>query len=292
MPREAELSRNERDFIVQALGENIRLDGRKFDTFRDLDLSFGDEYGVADVKLGKTRVLARVSADVTAPFADRKFDGVFSISTEFSPMASPAFEVGRQTDAEIILSRILEKAIRRSGALDTESLCIVAGSKCFSVRADVHILDHDGGLIDASCIAVIAALQHFRRPDVSVEGEKVIVYSPREREPVALSMLHHPLCVTFSYYNNGETVLVDATMAEEQVREGEIIVTMNKFGELCQIAKYGGVPIDPVAVLQCTNVALNKVQALTKYIQGRLEEDAKKRDAGGLMAELSAENER
>lgn len=118
------------------------------------------------------------------------------------------------------------------------------------------------------------------------------MYSPREREPVALSMLHHPLCVTFSYYNNGETVLVDATMAEEQVREGEIIVTMNKFGELCQIAKYGGVPIDPVAVLQCTNVALNKVQALTKYIQGRLEEDAKKRDAGGLMAELSAENER
>ncbi|KAK8253311.1 ribosomal protein S5 domain 2-type protein [Phyllosticta capitalensis] len=292
MPREAELSRNERDFIVQALGENVRLDGRKFDAFRDLDLSFGDEYGVADVKLGKTRVLARVSADVTAPFADRKFDGVFSISTEFSPMASPAFEVGRYTDAEIILSRILEKAIRRSGALDTESLCIVAGSKCFSVRADVHILDHDGGLIDASCIAVIAALQHFRRPDVSVEGEKVIVYSPREREPVALSMLHHPLCVTFSYYNNGETVLLDATMAEEQVREGEIIVTMNKFGELCQIAKYGGVPIDPVAVLQCTNVALNKVQALTKYIQGRLEEDAKKRDAGGLMAELSAENER
>lgn len=41
------------------------------------------------------RVLVRVSADVTAPFADRKFDGVFNISTEFSPMASPAFEVGR-----------------------------------------------------------------------------------------------------------------------------------------------------------------------------------------------------
>ncbi|KAK7530170.1 ribosomal protein S5 domain 2-type protein [Phyllosticta citribraziliensis] len=292
MPREVELSRNERDFILQALGENIRLDGRKFDAFRDLDLSFGDEYGAADVKLGKTRVLARVSADVTAPFADRKFDGVFSISTEFSPMASPAFEVGRQTDAEIILSRILEKAIRRSGALDTESLCIVAGSKCFTVRADVHILDHDGGLIDASCIAVIAALQHFRRPDVSVEGEKVTVYSPREREPVPLSLLHHPLCVTFSYYNGGETMVVDATMAEEQVREGEIIITMNKFGELCQIAKYGGEAIDPVAVLQCTNVALAKVQALAKYISGRLEEDAKRRDAGGLMAELSAENER
>lgn len=49
-----------------------------------------------------TRVLARVSADVTAPFADRKFDGVFSISTEFSPMASPAFEVGRYVARKLL----------------------------------------------------------------------------------------------------------------------------------------------------------------------------------------------
>ncbi|OJD36183.1 exosome complex component rrp45 [Diplodia corticola] len=292
MPREAELSLNEREFILQALGENVRLDGRAFDAFRDLELAFGDEYGVADVRLGKTRILVRVSADVTAPFADRKFDGVFNISTEFSPMASPAFEVGRQTEAEVILSRILEKAIRRSGALDTESLCIVAGAKCFSVRADVNILDHDGNLIDASCIAIIAALQHFRRPDIAVEGEKVTVFSSREREPVPLSMLHHPLCVTFSYYNSGEIMLVDATAAEEQVREGEVIITMNKFGEICQIAKYGGTPVDPLAILQCNNVALSKVQTITKYIQSKLEEDNKKRDKGGLMAELSAENAR
>lgn len=58
MPREAELSLNEREFILQALGENIRLDGRAFDAFRDLDLTFGDEYGVADVRLGKTRCAA------------------------------------------------------------------------------------------------------------------------------------------------------------------------------------------------------------------------------------------
>jgi len=55
MPREAEPSLNERDFIRQALRENVRLDGRQFDDFRKVDLSFGDEYGVADVRLGKTR---------------------------------------------------------------------------------------------------------------------------------------------------------------------------------------------------------------------------------------------
>jgi exosome complex component RRP45 len=55
MPREAESSLNERQFIVQALKENIRIDGRSFDEFRKLDLTFGDDYGVADVTLGRTR---------------------------------------------------------------------------------------------------------------------------------------------------------------------------------------------------------------------------------------------
>ncbi|KAF2715521.1 exoribonuclease [Pleomassaria siparia CBS 279.74] len=292
MPREADISVNERAFILQALQERIRLDGRAFDAFRPLELSFGDEYGVVDVQLGKTRVIARISVDVTAPLPERKFDGIFQIITEFSPMASPAFEVGRPTDAEVILSRILEKAIRRSNALDTESLCIIAGLKCFALRADVHIIDHDGGLIDASCIAVITALQHFRRPDVLVEGEKATILSVREREPIPLSILHQPLCVTFSYFEEGEIFLVDANQAEEQVRQGEVIITMNRHGEVCQVAKYGGATVEPLALLNCTNVALQKVKDMSKFIQKRLEEDAKKRDAGGLMAELSAENAR
>ena len=55
MPREAELSINERDFILQALHENVRLDGRQLDAFRNIELNFGEDYGVADVQSGKTR---------------------------------------------------------------------------------------------------------------------------------------------------------------------------------------------------------------------------------------------
>lgn len=95
MPREAEPSNNERGFVLSALRENIRLDGRALDQFRPVDLAFGEEYGVADVRIGKTRVMVKISAEVVVPYPDRKFDGVFTISTELSPMASPAFEVGR-----------------------------------------------------------------------------------------------------------------------------------------------------------------------------------------------------
>lgn len=45
--------------------------------------------------LTSSRVIVRVSCEVTAPYPDRKFEGMFIITSEFSPMASPAFEVGR-----------------------------------------------------------------------------------------------------------------------------------------------------------------------------------------------------
>lgn len=98
MPREPDPSTNERAFLLSALRENLRLDSRALDAFRPISLSFpsgADEYGTADVRIGKTRVLAKISAEVVAPYQDRKFDGVFTISCELSPMGSPGFEVGR-----------------------------------------------------------------------------------------------------------------------------------------------------------------------------------------------------
>ena len=227
------------------------------------------------------------------PYPDRPSDGVFNIVTELSPMASPAFEVNRPTETEVLLSRLLEKTVRRSGALDTESLCLVAGQKCWSVRVDVHVLSHDGNLVDSSCLAVVAALRHFRKPDTSNEGETLTVYTPAEREPVPLSWLHSPLCVTFSFFGDeGEISVLDANLLEEQIRVGSCTISLNRHGEICQIAKLGGTPVEAVALLQCTSIALSKVKEISSVLDRRLAEDAKRRDQGGLIAELSAENER
>ncbi|KUJ07114.1 exosome complex endonuclease 2/ribosomal RNA processing protein-like protein [Mollisia scopiformis] len=301
MPKEVEPSLNERQFFAKALQEDVRLDGRSLDQFRALELDFGDEYGVSDVRLGKTRILTKITAEVTTPYPERPFEGLFTITTELSPMALPSFEVSRPSTTETLLSRLLEKTLRRSGAIDLESLCLISAQKCWSIRADVHVLSHDGNLVDAACVGIVAALRHFRRPDTSTEGEGVTVYTVREREPVPLSLLHHPLCVTFSVYGEGvlgkeaeaeEKVVVDACLLEEQLREGALTVGMNRHGEVCQIAKLGGVPVDALTVLHCVNVANVKVKEISKFIDSRLQLDAKKRDKGGLMAELSAENDR
>lgn len=54
------------------------------------------------------RVIVRISADVVAPPPERKFDGIFQIVTEFSPMASPAFEVGRSVTFNVCVHVLLE----------------------------------------------------------------------------------------------------------------------------------------------------------------------------------------
>jgi exosome complex component RRP45 len=97
-------------------------------------------------------------------------------------MAASSFEPARVGPYELLLSRTLDNTFRRARALDLESLCILAKKFVWSIRVDVHFLDHDGGLIDAASVAVIAALSSFRRPDIEIRGEEVeIVHSPQCR---------------------------------------------------------------------------------------------------------------
>lgn len=96
------------------------------------------------------------------------------------------------------MTRLLDKALRRSNAVDREALCIVAGQKVrrppqklplllcllifaspmpqvWSLRVDVHFLDDEGNMLDCASIAAMTALRHFRKPDVTVVGEEVTI---------------------------------------------------------------------------------------------------------------------
>ena len=46
-------------------------------------------------------------------------------------------------------------------------------SQVLNLRVDITLLDFAGNVIDASCIAAMTALSHFRRPDFIVNGEEV-----------------------------------------------------------------------------------------------------------------------
>ena len=43
------------------------------------------------------------------------------------------------------------------------------------IRLDIHVLNHEGNVADCAGVAGLAALAHFKRPDVSLEGDIVKV---------------------------------------------------------------------------------------------------------------------
>ncbi|KAL4925058.1 exosome non-catalytic core subunit RRP45 [Aspergillus undulatus] len=292
MNKEAPLSIAERDFILDALREDVRLDGRAADQLRPLKLSFGEEYGHVKVQLGKTSLVVRISAEVAKPHDDRPFDGIFNIAMELTAMGSPAWDNGRQGDLETYVTNVLDRVIRHSNALDTESLCILKGVSCWTIRADVHITDYDGNLIDASCIGVMAGLQHFRRPDAVVKDGQVIVYGVDERVPAPLNITHKPLSITFHTFDEGKVVILDATRKEEQAAEADVIIGMNNAGDVCYVSKFQGSPVDALVFVTKTTVALEKVKEINGIIDKALQADLEKRSKGGLAEQARAENDR
>ncbi|KFQ99654.1 Exosome complex component RRP45, partial [Opisthocomus hoazin] len=258
-----------------------RLDGRQCYDYRNVRVSFGADYGCCVVELGKTRVLAQVSCELVPPKPNRPTEGILFFNLELSPMAAPGFEPGRQSELLVKLNRLIERCLRDSKCIDTESLCVVAGEKVWQIRLDLHLLNHDGNIIDAASIAGIVALCHFRRPDVSVQGEEVTVYTPEERDPVPLSIHHMPICVSFAFFQQGTYLLVDPSEREERVMDGLLVIAMNKHREICTIQSSGGIMLVKDQVLRCSKITAVKVAEITELIQKALENDQKARKEGG-----------
>ncbi|XP_040274336.1 exosome complex component RRP45 [Bufo bufo] len=279
--RETPLSNCERAFLLQAITERKRIDGRQTYDYRNIKISFGTEYGCCIVELGKTRVLGQVSCELVAPKINRPTEGILFFNLELSSMASPAFESGRSSELLVKLNRLLERCLRNSKCIDTESLCVQAGEKVWQIRVDLHLLNHEGNIIDAASIAAVAALCHFRRPDVSVQGEEVTVYSPEERDPVPLSIHHMPICASFAFFQQGTFLLVDPNEREERVMDGLLVIAMNKHREICTIQSSGGIMLLKDQVLRCSKVAGVKVAEITELIHKAMENDRKVRKEGG-----------
>jgi len=115
-------------------------------------------------------------------------------------MAAASFEPARVGPYELLLSRTLDNTLRRARAIDLESLCVLAKKLVWSVRVDVHFLDHDGGLVDAASVAVVAALSSFRRPDVEVRGEQVQIVSPPPNPPQTADQQQGSLKLSLSMF--------------------------------------------------------------------------------------------
>lgn len=276
MPRDASglISNNEARFIVQALREEQRIDGRRPFDYRPVEYKFAADDSGAEVLLGRTRVLTAVSAELVSPFADRGNEGRVQYNVDFSPMASPAFEAGRPGEAAQEVTRLVERALRDSHAVDLEALCVIAGRKVWFMRVDIHVLDADGNLADAAVLSALAALLSFRRPDVSVggaDGCQVIMHSAGEKETVPLSIHHLPFALTFGFFGEGDLVVLDPGHKEEASQSGRLTVVVNAHKEVCAVHKLDGVPLPASMILRCVRIAASQVEELTSGLRAALD---------------------
>lgn len=261
---------NEKKFIENALQSDLRVDGRRPFDYRELQIMFGREDGSSEVHLGQTQVMGFVTSELVQPYRDRPNEGFLSVYTEFSPMADPSFEIGRPGEAAIELGRIVDRGLRESRAVDTESLAVVSGKFVWSIRIDLHILDNGGNLIDAANIAAVAALLTFRRPECSLggdNGQEVIVHLPEVKEPISLIIHHLPIAVTFAFFNEDAMVAIDPTHLEEAVMGGRMTATLNTNGDVCAIQKSGGVGVMQSVIMQCLRIAFVKAADITTKIK-------------------------
>ncbi|XP_075506271.1 exosome complex component RRP45A-like isoform X3 [Primulina tabacum] len=265
---------NEKKFIETALLSDLRIDGRGPFDYRNVAIKFGREDGSSEVQLGQTHVMGFVTSQLVQPYRDRPNEGTLSIYTEFSPMADHSFEIGRPGVFAVELGRIVDRGLKASRAVDTESLCVVAGKWVWSIRIDLHILDNGGNLVDAANIAALVALLTFRRPDCTLGGDndqEVIIHSPEVREPLPLIVHHLPVAITFAFIGSEGTVVIDPSNFEEAVMGGKLTATLNTNGDVCAIQKAGGDGVIQSVIMQCLRIASVKAADITNKIKKAVE---------------------
>ncbi|XP_063074345.1 exosome complex component RRP45 [Engraulis encrasicolus] len=279
--KDTPLSNCERQFLLKTIEERKRLDGRETYDYRNIKITFGVDYGFCMVDLGKTKVMSQVSCELATPKETRPSEGMLFTTVELSPMASPAFEANKQSELLVKLNRQLERCLQTSKCFDMESLCIISGEKVWRINVDVHVLNHDGNIMDAVSVAAITSLSHFRRPEVSIQGQEFIVHTAEERDLVPLSIYHMPITISFAFFQQGSYLLVDPTNIEEKLMEGLLVIAMNKHRELCFIQSSGGIMLLKKQVTRCSDIASVKVSEITELIQKALENDKRARKEDG-----------
>lgn len=249
------------EYVLKLLENGERVDGRKLDVFRDIKTETGiikRAEGSARVKIGKTDVIVGIKTEIGEPFSDMPNMGILKTGAEFTPIASPDFETGPPREDAIELARVVDRGIRESECIDLEKLCIKEGEKAWEIFVDVHIINHDGNLIDASALAAVAALKTTKMP--KLEDDKII----RDKLEKKLPLSHTPITVTVGKIF--DKFIIDPLKEEEEVLNSKITVAVMEDGKICAMQKSGETGLSFEDVNKMIDLAVKKSKEIRKLL--------------------------
>jgi exosome complex component RRP42 len=249
-------------YILNHIAKGMRLDGRKPDEQRKIEIELNpieQAEGSAKVRIGNTEVIVGVKMNVGEPFPDTPDEGVLIVNAEFSPLASPEFELGPPREKAIELARLVDRGIRESKCIDTKKLCIKKEEKVWMVFIDIQPLSHDGNLIDASAIGAITALLNTKMP--KYEKDKVVY----EKKDKPLPVNDVPIPVTFGLI--GGKLLVDPGLEEEDALESRLTISTKSDGNVCAIQKGNTGSLSSENIEEAVELSIKKGKEIRNLIK-------------------------
>lgn len=269
MRRETQLEVN-REYVRGLIEDGERLDGRDFDEFREIELENGYIRETADgsayVEIGDTRLVVGISTEIGDPYDDSPNSGTLITNAELGPMASEDWEAGPPTIEAVELARVVDRGIRESGMIDLEDLGIEEGEKCWLLFVDIHVLDFDGNLIDASFLGAVTAMLGGTLPAYDLEEDEL------DRDEVGGPIPAEGIPVTLTGRKVGDQIMVDTTGEEEDVEDSRLTVTLDADDNLVSLQKGEPDAMSSSDAMEIVNMTADRAEELRGLVRDALDE--------------------
>ncbi|XP_037543902.1 exosome complex component RRP43 [Nematolebias whitei] len=250
------------------LKENCRPDGRELSEFRTTTLNIGSistADGSALVKMGNTTIICGIKGELANPTVDAPGKGYIVPNVDLPPLCSSRFRPGPPGEQAQAASQFIADVIESSEVIKTEDLCIDRGKLCWVLYCDIMCLDYDGNILDASVVALLAALNNTQLPEVTINKETCLPevnFEKRHR----LCIHKHPVGTSFCVFDDS-VLIVDPTSEEESLSTARLTVVTDEDDRLCSLHKPGGSSLSGEKLQECINRATTRQREIQKLIE-------------------------
>jgi exosome complex component RRP45 len=111
------ISNSEKEFLLNYLKQDKRIDNRSIEDYRNIKLTKLDENGQIETKLGNTLVISQIFAKLIAPNKERPSEGVIVFSVDSNALRPSAeFHQANEDLNELRnkLGNLLDKSLRET----------------------------------------------------------------------------------------------------------------------------------------------------------------------------------
>jgi len=247
------------DHLKAFLKRDTRPDGRSLEEFRPIIIA-PNVLNSCDssclVRLGATKVMCGIKAELVKPEADSPKSGMVSVNFEFSSVSSSNQRSGPPTEKAQSISIFVNNILK--GILDLTEIGIKEDELAWSIFVDIYCLEDDGNTNDAALLSTIKSLQNLELPTVEFSetgNEKKV---DTEKKKKAFEMKKIPISTTFGEFNG--ILLIDPTLKETDLGSAPITVVCSEKGEVLNFHRGGGFALSQ----EVTKVAVDTAQRRSK----------------------------